>query len=456
MSLFDATVSQIVKDVSDQTLIPVPCRNLADYCKITWLVQRKTRSWHLPWKSAYKYIPTEFKLNDILTEPIDVAQQKPSVLLENYASTPSFHKAGKIGGKIAEEFDVDVSVNETMQVSLKLGNVMKQEVLWQTLFDTFNGKLVKTDHPLLKEIKSSQRKSLFLIGMVVTCSFTGTIDKGTDIEAEVGGKPYVALNLSSSGSSETKRHRQYAIPPHTTLAYSCYRLKVENNGALNLQLGTDLTDAPFIGEEKIFEAKSVEEVLSGLFTNEVGNDLIIMLRKILKSQPTCGFKLNVVVENAIDILKEEHVQCVITRQHLEKMFPNDCMADCFKFLEIAGFQTENKLVYQGKRDLLPSLNALLDCLSEMNNTQIKILTECDVSHKNDILLAMQKAVERTDAKIEFSNVFANDHPVVRFLKSVGLDLVRSESSFQLKYLPTCQSVLQLRSSMVAVYGMCSV
>ena len=68
MSLFDATVSQIVKDVSDKTLVPVPCRNLADYCKITWLVQRKTRSWHLPWKSAYKYIPTKLTLNDILTE----------------------------------------------------------------------------------------------------------------------------------------------------------------------------------------------------------------------------------------------------------------------------------------------------------------------------------------------------------------------------------------------------
>ena len=103
-------------------------------------------------------------------------------MFQNYTSSPSFHKAGKIGGKIAEEFDVDVSVNETMQVSLKLGNVMKQEILWQQLYDTFNGKKVKTDHPLLKEIKSSQRKSLFLVGMVVTCSFTGTFDGDTDIQ----------------------------------------------------------------------------------------------------------------------------------------------------------------------------------------------------------------------------------------------------------------------------------
>jgi hypothetical protein len=69
---------------------------------------------------------------------------------------------------------------------------------------------------------------------------------------------------------------------------------------------------------------------------------------------------------------------------------------------------------------------------------------------------MQKAIERTDANIEFSEVFADDHPVVRFLKSVGMHLVKSNTSFRVEYLPQCQSVLQVRSSMVAVYGMCSI
>ena len=68
MSLFDATVDQVVKDASKKTLIPVPSRSSADYCKITSLVERKTRSWHLPWKSPYKYLPTELMLNDVLVE----------------------------------------------------------------------------------------------------------------------------------------------------------------------------------------------------------------------------------------------------------------------------------------------------------------------------------------------------------------------------------------------------
>ena len=102
--------------------------------------------------------------------------------MENYTSTPSYHRAGKIGGKIAQEFDVDVSVNETMEVSLKLGNVMKQEVLWQDLSDTVNGKKVKTDHKLVKAIKRSPKRSLFVIAMVVT---SGTSVSSMDKEEGV-------------------------------------------------------------------------------------------------------------------------------------------------------------------------------------------------------------------------------------------------------------------------------
>ena len=56
----------------------------------------------------------------------------------------------------------------------------------------------------------------------------------------------------------------------------------------------------------------------------------------------------------------------MTVKHLEKLFSDDCLTDCFKFLEKAGFQIDkenNKLVYPEKLDLLMSLDVLLDCLS---------------------------------------------------------------------------------------------
>lgn len=106
-------------------------------------------------------------------------------MFENYKSTPSFHKAGKIGGKIAEEFDVDVSINEIMQVSLKLGDVIKQEVVWQELYNLVNGKTVNVDHPLIKTIKSSSKKSLFLIGMVVTSGVISSFNEETNIDGRL-------------------------------------------------------------------------------------------------------------------------------------------------------------------------------------------------------------------------------------------------------------------------------
>ena len=79
---------------------------------------------------------------------------------------------------------MDVSVNETMEVSLKLGKVMKQEVLWQDLSDNVNGKLMKTNHPFIKLIKSSPKRSLFLILMVVTSGITTSIEE----ERDFGGR----------------------------------------------------------------------------------------------------------------------------------------------------------------------------------------------------------------------------------------------------------------------------
>lgn len=113
-----------------------------------------------------------------ILQPVDVSSLKTStVLFENYESTPSFHKDGKIGGKIAEEFNVDVSVNEMMEVSLKLGNVMKTEIPWQVLYDTVNNKKIKMDHPLIKVVQKSKKKTLFVINMTVTAGSEADLDE---------------------------------------------------------------------------------------------------------------------------------------------------------------------------------------------------------------------------------------------------------------------------------------
>lgn len=73
-----------------------------------------------------------------------------------------------------------------------------------------------------------------------------------------------------------------------------------------------------------------------------------------------------------------------------------------------------------------------------------------------MLKVIQSEDQLTQSYIESSKIFMKDHPVSRFLNSVGLELVEHDHSLRVEYLPKCQSVRQLRSSLVAVYGMCSV
>lgn len=61
--------------------------------------------------------------------------------------------------------------------------------------------------------------------------------KNATVSGDLGGGPQVTLTLHSDGSSETKQHTQYTIPAGTTLAYSCYELKIGDDGALSLHLG---------------------------------------------------------------------------------------------------------------------------------------------------------------------------------------------------------------------------
>ena len=72
---------------------------------------------------------------------------------------------------------MDVSVNEMMEVSLKLGNVMKTEIPWQVLYDTVNNKKIKMDHPLIKVVQKSKKKTLFVINMTVTAGSEADLDE---------------------------------------------------------------------------------------------------------------------------------------------------------------------------------------------------------------------------------------------------------------------------------------
>ena len=79
-----------------------------------------------------------------------------SVLFENYQSTPSFERSGKIGAKVANEFNIDASMSKTLQIVMKLGKITKKEIIWEKLYEVIKEHQVKLDHPLIKMIKNKK------------------------------------------------------------------------------------------------------------------------------------------------------------------------------------------------------------------------------------------------------------------------------------------------------------
>nr|WAH71161.1 GSDMES4 [Branchiostoma belcheri] len=70
--MFEAAVSGFVKAVGKDSLLPVPDLNSANKCRPLHIAVKKNPKWF--WQSA-KYLPTSFKVHQILTktEEIDVA-----------------------------------------------------------------------------------------------------------------------------------------------------------------------------------------------------------------------------------------------------------------------------------------------------------------------------------------------------------------------------------------------
>ncbi|XP_046860284.1 uncharacterized protein LOC124453544 [Xenia sp. Carnegie-2017] len=268
------------------------------------------------------------------------------------------------------------------------------------------------------------------------------------------GTAQLSLNLNSSVSSDSKQHKQYTIPRGTTLAYICYKIKLDKN-LLRLQLAEDITDAPPPQHEsRIFSEKAVQSALHHLLSSDVSNDVILMLRKILKNDPSCASKLNDVIEDFFDHLEGEDVSCKVTVQHLEKLFSDQVYKDCCALLEKVGFgiyKERNEVIFSGKEELLKSLCALLECLSKMSKYQILALVDCDITHRQAIITIMKIAMKLTDGLDE--KHVEPDPVATKFLTAIG---VKTEISngFSVQYLPKNQSVMNLRNITVAVYGMC--
>lgn len=117
-------------------------------------------------------------------QTIDVSSKvQKSVFITNYQNNPQFHVKGKLGGKIASEFDMDTSSSDSFTINMNIGSVTRNEVRWEDLHGALAGKTINLDHDFMQKIMGSKRRSLYLIyEMLCTVTDDTKLNKDTEVE----------------------------------------------------------------------------------------------------------------------------------------------------------------------------------------------------------------------------------------------------------------------------------
>lgn len=119
-------------------------------------------------------------LSFVFCQPVDITSQiKKSVFIHNYKNEPQFHVHGKLGGKIAEEFGIDVSAIDSFTVSMDVGTVIKREVRWVELNEVLAELTLNLDHEFVQNILHKPRRSLCVVYETVLTSSEADVDSNS-------------------------------------------------------------------------------------------------------------------------------------------------------------------------------------------------------------------------------------------------------------------------------------
>ena len=93
MVVFQAAVSKFVKNVGEESLLPVPDLNTANNCRPFHIVVKKNRRWF--WQSC-KYEAKQFSIMELLTNQDPLKVEETTRDLVTYNDTHTFSVSGKV------------------------------------------------------------------------------------------------------------------------------------------------------------------------------------------------------------------------------------------------------------------------------------------------------------------------------------------------------------------------
>ncbi|XP_070569883.1 gasdermin-E-like [Ptychodera flava] len=232
--MFAAVAKKLSKSLGEDTLLPVPSLDQAKDCSSFHVVVKKKRRWF--WRSP-KYTPSPFTIQQLLTDPdnpLDVPVSKED--LTDFDDSMSFDAKGKIGGNVLSEVELEVSGEDNVQVTSKLGTIVKEKVNIPLLQDALLNRSLNLSHPFMTEVHRNRRNVLCVVVSVLSptkdsllvthVTHNGTEDADMTIVKRLGGEEDVTI--------DDEKVRTLRVPANTPVAYHVCELQVSRDGKIKL------------------------------------------------------------------------------------------------------------------------------------------------------------------------------------------------------------------------------
>ncbi|XP_057303085.1 uncharacterized protein LOC130642743 [Hydractinia symbiolongicarpus] len=436
-SMFDAACGHITKSVGSKTLHSSRDLNSAERFRALCIVKRKKPFWF--WKKP-KMLPTQINLENLLDEKKELPETvKSFTILENFSESPTFKVSGSIGGKIASELNFNLSGSDTVTLTIKLGDVVKTEVCWQTLQEFLQENRVNLSHSIFREVRKSKRTSLCVVLESLSTKGDGNLEETSEATVSTddkeGGKSTVTVDVTESGSLNKKNTHTFTIPHDTVLAYSCNELSIDKMGFAALHTVVDRLDDY---NEPLF----LEKAVANDPIDEIKNKLEPLLKADNFEQFRNGCKL-ILPSMTHESLEALHLLLSSAELSIEQPSEDKSMSvsslsqifetqsdenDTFNHLLLhLGFTVEkdkeNAQIYfpsSEKESILKATLGLVDALADIDLGARKLLSNISPANLKRLLKMIENQLHGEDtSKKSMKSVFLNDPSTELFLKNIG-------------------------------------
>ncbi|XP_052003395.1 gasdermin-E-like [Xyrauchen texanus] len=245
--MFAKATKNLLSEIDpDGTLIPVSRLNDSDSLVPLALVIRRKRIWF--WQRP-KYLPTDFKLSDVLLgDPISPVVVETDFL--TYSGKVVDNKGGSVEAEIGtESLNVGGSCSTKLQSSF--GKLKKQEVDVQKLLQNSKSRVLDLQHSLVQQIREQPREVLALVKeRIITtdpCTVTEEVQENGTCTGMFGFNKKIKVSVNDKGKPVVDSDISVSlnIPPKTIVAYAVIELEVAHTGQYELCLLPDVKGGGF-------------------------------------------------------------------------------------------------------------------------------------------------------------------------------------------------------------------